>query len=181
MRLIAAALLACFMALSGAALADEADDLFYAGFQAFRAADWHEAEAKLEAGLAIREDALARGYLEVARARLAARPVPPVAGRWTSAAAGDCAASYNEYEADADLLVIKLYDGGALTHWMKYTVLAYEGAELSLRFDQLEPASPAFEKAYGTTLAATIAPDRFTWHQPDGSTETHHRCPPVPE
>lgn len=177
MRFFAAALLA--VAVAGPALADEADDLFYAGFQAFRAAEWRDAEAKLEAGLAIKEDALARGYLDVVQARLSARPVPPVAGRWTSEAAGDCAVRYNEYEADADLLVVKLYDAGVLTYWMKYTVLAYDGDELSLRFDQLAPAAPAFEKVYGTTLAATIAPDRFTWHQPDGSTEIHHRCPPT--
>ena len=177
MRIFSAALLAGLLALASPVLADEADDLFYAGFQSFRAGEWHDAEASLVAGLAIKEDTRARGYLEVVRARLAARPVPPVAGRWTSAAAGDCAVSYNEYKADADLLVIKLYDSGTLTHWMEYTVLAYDGAELSLRFDQLEPASPAFEKVYGTMLTATIAPDSFTWDQPDGSTEVHHRCP----
>ncbi len=176
-RLLATTLLALVLALAGPAAADEADDLFYAGFQAFRAGEWREAADKIEAGLAIREDATARGYLEVVQARLAARPAPPVSGRWTSDAAGDCALSYNEYQADGDLLVVKLYDAGELTHWMKYAILAYEGDELRLRFDQLAPASPAFEKVYGTILTATLAPDSFTWRQPDGSTETHHRCP----
>ncbi|MDA0703293.1 MAG: hypothetical protein O3A96_08675 [Proteobacteria bacterium] len=112
----------------------------------------------------------------VADPAAATMPLPELRGRWRSEATGDCEARYSEFDLDGTELVITLFEGGEITRWVSYTVLQYDGANMTLRFDRIEPPMPVFEAAYGMTLEATAEPDRFTWRRADGD-ESHLRCP----
>lgn len=112
----------------------------------------------------------------VANPAAATMPLPELRGRWRSEANGDCEARYSEFDLDGIELVVTLFEGGTITRWVSYTVLQSDGANMTMRFDRIEPPMPVFEAAYGMTLDATAEADRFTWRRADGD-ESHLRCP----